>query len=69
MLKPIVPNGVLVAAQEQDSFNGDFDEFQAFDGIIDEFRVWDHVRPKQEIEKYWNKAVDPMTAGLNLYWK
>ena len=53
----IEPGGVLMLAQERDSFLGSFDEQQSMTGYIDEFRVWSKVRTSTEIRAHFEVSI------------
>jgi len=39
-----------------------------FEGVIDDVRVWDVARSDTDIATYYNRKVDPNSAGLVGYW-
>jgi len=39
-----------------------------FSGVIDEVRLWDVARSTEQMEYYYNRLVDPASAGLIGYW-
>jgi hypothetical protein len=47
--EPLVPDGALVLAGEQDCFGGCTDPEQGFYGMMDEVRIWKVVRSQDQI--------------------
>lgn len=39
-----------------------------FDGELDEIRLWNIARSDDEIAIFYNKSIEPSTAGLEAYW-
>ncbi len=65
--EPLVPDGALVLAGEQDCFGGCTDPEQGFYGLMDEVRIWKVVRSQDQIMRTmrceWQRA-----GGLCSAW-
>ncbi len=66
---PIRPEGILVLAQDQDSYGGGFSGDDAFEGLMDELRVWNVVRSGDEIRETMSNRLWGTEAGLIGYWR
>ncbi|KAK3240358.1 hypothetical protein CYMTET_49799 [Cymbomonas tetramitiformis] len=69
LTKAIQPGGYVLLGQEQDSFNGGFDELQSLDGAIDEFRVWNYALSEAHIAAHFHLQLEPLLyPGLDIYF-
>ncbi|MDJ1503567.1 DUF6443 domain-containing protein [Cytophagaceae bacterium BD1B2-1] len=40
-----------------------------FNGQLDEVRIWNLARSEQDIQNSYKKAIDPLTSGIQAYWR